>query len=176
YLGQTIGKRFALFDDVKGKPEEGSKLTQGWGFYNIDVLRDHIDGHVEVQLEKKNQQPVSQVFPPGIITCHDYVIPESVKQRVQGPIKIKKSKFWNKHPVKVTMELFYIGGVILNLFPAPPALQSNIMTKKSGWWTKHDLNCKCLEEAATGRAARATERAAMETESTDAATQGFQRE
>ncbi|GBN69655.1 Large T antigen [Araneus ventricosus] len=100
-LGQAIGKRFALFDDVKGRPEEGSELTQGWGFYNIDDLRHHIDGRVDVQLKKKNQQPVSQVSSSGIITCNDYVVPESVKQRVQGPIRTEKSNFWDKHPVQV---------------------------------------------------------------------------
>ncbi|GBN15751.1 hypothetical protein AVEN_139066-1 [Araneus ventricosus] len=50
YLGQAIGKRFALFNDVKGRSSAGSDLQGGWGFSNIDDLRDHIDGHVEVQL------------------------------------------------------------------------------------------------------------------------------
>ncbi|GBL76598.1 Large T antigen [Araneus ventricosus] len=49
YLGQAIGKIFILFDDVKGRSLGSENLHSGPGFANLDDLRDHIDGHVEVQ-------------------------------------------------------------------------------------------------------------------------------
>ncbi|GBM36098.1 Large T antigen [Araneus ventricosus] len=61
YLGQAIGKRFILFDDVKGRSLGSENLPSGPGFANLDDLRDHIDGHVQVQLEKKNMQPISSL-------------------------------------------------------------------------------------------------------------------
>lgn len=89
YLGQAIGRRFVLMDDVKGKipAVEDTLLMSGCGFHNLDDLRDFLDGHVEVQLEKKNQQPISQIFPPGIITCNEYEIPSSIKERINGPLR-----------------------------------------------------------------------------------------
>ncbi|GBO18568.1 Large T antigen [Araneus ventricosus] len=163
YLDQAIGKRFALFDDVKGRSSVGSDLQGGWGFSSIDDLTDHIDGHVEVQLEKKISSR-SHKFSPQALLHAIYPIPESVGQRVQGPIKISKSDLWEKHPVQVTMEMFYIGGEIFNLFPAPPALQSKIMIKKIEWWKNHDLTCKCtMDREEKNASERATDNAGEET-------------
>ncbi|GBL80241.1 hypothetical protein AVEN_177397-1, partial [Araneus ventricosus] len=93
YLCQAIGKRFILFDGVKGRSLGSENLPSGPGFANLDDLRDHIDGHVEVQLEKKNMQPISQVFPCEIITCNDYHIHQSLKERIVGPIEMKAFPF-----------------------------------------------------------------------------------
>lgn len=146
YLGNAIGKRFVLFDDVKGSVKvRGDSLYSGNGFYNLDDLRDHLDGHLEIQLEKKNQQPISQVFPPGIITCNNYEIPNSILERVQGPFKMKASKHWDKHPLHVSQETIFIACVIHNLLPASPDLHSHIQRKITDWWTKHEM-CDCLNE------------------------------
>lgn len=143
YLGQAIGRRFVLFDDVKGRSHDGN-LMSGYGFSNVDDLRDHIDGHVEVQLEKKNQQPLSQVFPPGIITCNPYIIPQSILERVQGPITVTPSRFWNKHPVKITAEVIYIACVYANLLPASGTFQALAQLQKELWYAKHRQICDCL--------------------------------
>ena len=144
YLGNAIGKRFVLFDDVKGSVKHrGDTLYSGQGFHNLDDLRDHLDGHMEVQLEKKNQQPISQIFPPGIITCNKYIIPESILERVQGPKKMIPSVRWDLHPVLVTEEIIYIACVIANLLPASSAFQEHIEKKRQDWWRNHNMKCKC---------------------------------
>lgn len=147
YLGNAIGKRFVLFDDVKGSVKHrGDTLYSGMGFHNLDDLRDHLDGHMEVQLEKKNQQPISQVFPPGIITCNKYVIPESILERVQGPKKMVSSPRWEIHPVLVTEEIIYIACVIANLLPASPSFHTHVERKRQDWWRKHTMNnCDCIQ-------------------------------
>ncbi|AWT58085.1 MAG: EO1 [Arowana adomavirus] len=82
-LGRVIGRRLVLFEDVKGSPlDRGSGLPTGCGFQRLDDLRDHLDGQVEVGLEKKHQDKVEQLFPPGIITCNKYHIPASILVRV----------------------------------------------------------------------------------------------
>ncbi|GBO25800.1 Large T antigen [Araneus ventricosus] len=136
YLWQAIGKRFVLFDDVKGRQHSGSNLTPGQGFLNLDYLRGHLDGHVEVQLEQKNKQPISQIFPTGIITCNDYKVPASIKERVVGPINIYPSKHWDIHPMNVTEETIYIGCVLHNILSAEPEVHRHISLKVSKWWRK----------------------------------------
>ncbi|MGI4816844.1 MAG: hypothetical protein ACRYE7_02560, partial [Janthinobacterium lividum] len=118
----------------------------GQGFYNLDDLRDHLDGHMEVQLEKKNQQPINQVFPPGIITCNNYEIPTSILERVQGVKKMVQSNRWDNHPMIVTQEIIYIACVIENLLPASPLVQSHITSQRHNWWRKHNMTCNCTEQ------------------------------
>ena len=144
YLGQAIGRRYVLFDDVKGKTMKGFNLTHGYGFSNLDDLRDHIDGHVEVQLEQKNRQPVSQKFPPGMITCNEYTIPSALKERVIGPVKFAQSPLWDKHPVTVNAQSIFIGLVLSNLLPVPADVNEHISLMKSKWWTEHDSTCDCV--------------------------------
>lgn len=82
-LGRAIGKRMVIFEDVKGKPEsEEEDLTTGFGFTRLDDHRDYLDGHVKVGLEKKHQDKVEQLFPAGIITMNNYIIPSAIKARV----------------------------------------------------------------------------------------------
>ncbi|ANC70189.1 ORF01L [Marbled eel polyomavirus] len=82
-LGRAIGRRMVIFEDVKGKPEsEEDDLTTGFGFTRLDDHRDYLDGHVKVGLEKKHQDKVEQVFPAGIITMNNYVIPSAIRARV----------------------------------------------------------------------------------------------
>lgn len=146
YLGNAIGKRFVLFDDCKGSVKHrGDSLYSGQGFHNLDDLRDHLDGHIEVQLEKKSQQPLNQIFPPGLITCNRYEIPKSILERVQGPKNMIPSPRWHIHPVNVTIETIFIGCVLNNLLPASPDLHKHIQEKKRHWWDQHDMNCECLK-------------------------------
>lgn len=147
YLGQAIGRRFVLFDDVKGRAFGSDNLSFGNGFSNLDDLRDHIDGHVEVQLEKKNQQPISQIFPAGIITCNDYYIPPSLKERIVGPFEFRASPKWRFHgPTIVTKEIIFIGLVLYNLLPVEPHIFQFLYTKKAAWEEKHIMQrCPCKD-------------------------------
>lgn len=147
YLGNAIGKRYVLFDDVKGRSFSSENLSCGSGFANLDNLRDHIDGHVEVQLEKKNQQPVNQIFPAGLITCNHYHIPQSLRERIIGPIEFKASNSFKIHPPKIiTKETIYIGLVLKNLLPAEPHVFEKIFIAK-GEFEKQCItsNCKCYQ-------------------------------
>nr|WFD61294.1 MAG: large tumor antigen [Canine polyomavirus] len=80
-LGGAIDMRMVLFDDVTGAPDSARGLEGGWGFRNLDSLRDHLDGCVPVGLERKHQQRIEQVFPPWILTCNEYYIPSAVLVR-----------------------------------------------------------------------------------------------
>ncbi|GBM33394.1 hypothetical protein AVEN_112596-1, partial [Araneus ventricosus] len=98
---------------------------------------------------------MSQVFPPGIITCNDYEVPESIKERVVGPIKVHPTKYWDSHPVNVNEETIYIGCVLGNLLPAEPEVHRHISLQVSKWWQKEwSNNCSCLQsdEEAPARA------------------------
>lgn len=147
FLGNALGKRFVLFDDVKGRVDNKRKslLTSGNGFQNLDDLRDHLDGHVKVQLEKKNQQPVEQKFPPGIITCNKYVVEPALLERVQGPIKFRESKYWSYHDLNVTKETIFVGCVLHNLLPVEPHVHEYIIKKVFEWQQHHDRMCDCLQ-------------------------------
>lgn len=147
YLGNAIGKRYVLFDDVKGRSFSSENLSSGSGFMNLDNLRDHIDGHVEVQLEKKNQQPIQQVFPAGMITCNHYHIPQSLRERIIGPIEFRASDKFKIHPPKIiTKETIYIGLVIKNILPAEPHVLEQILEKKGRWESECiRKNCKCYQ-------------------------------
>lgn len=81
-LGCAIDKMLVVFEDVKGQPLPNTDLPAGVGMANLDNLRDHLDGCVPVNLERKHTNKVSQLFPPCIITCNDYAIPRTVKARV----------------------------------------------------------------------------------------------
>ncbi|SCC98885.1 TPA: large T antigen [Pomona leaf-nosed bat associated polyomavirus] len=79
-LGGALDQRLVVFDDVLGNSDR-RELNNGWGFKNLDQLRDHLDGCIPVGLERKHHNRVEQVFPPWIITCNEYTIPDSIKAR-----------------------------------------------------------------------------------------------
>lgn len=80
-LGQAIDQRLVCFDDVLGRAEPAHGLHGGNGMRNLDALRDHLDGAFPVGLEKKHHNKVQQVFPPWIVTCNEYEIPDAVARR-----------------------------------------------------------------------------------------------
>ena len=89
-LGCAIDNFVVLFEDVKGTPlKDDSKLPPGLGIANLDNLRDYLDGHVPVNLERKHQNKVSQIFPPGLITMNEYKIPPTLRVRMKGVIDFK---------------------------------------------------------------------------------------
>ena len=81
-LGCAIDKYMCVIEDVKGTPMPNTKLPQGCGMSNLDNMRDHLDGCVPVNLERKHLNKVPQIFPPAIITCNEYCIPVTVKARL----------------------------------------------------------------------------------------------
>ncbi|QTH80113.1 large T antigen [Scorpion polyomavirus 3] len=76
-LGNALDRRMVIFDDVRGG-------KGGYGWENLESLRDHIDGRIEVPLEKKNRQAVQQVFPPGIITTNYLKMSTAMKKRIKN--------------------------------------------------------------------------------------------
>lgn len=145
HLGNALEKRYVLFDDVKGRAVLSENLLPGPGFANLDNLRDHLDGHVPVQLEKKNQQPVEQIFPPGIITCNNYQIPQSILARIKKLFYLKHNGLFQIHgPKIVTKEIIFIGLVLCNLLPVQPYVFEHIYRLKTRWETQHNMtSCPC---------------------------------
>lgn len=145
YLGSAIGKRFVLFDDVKGRTfRYPPALPKGNGLDNLDDMRDHLDGHVDVQLEKKNQNPVEQRFPCGVITMNRYIIPKSLKQRVTV-FPFKRSPLFCKHPVRITMETIFVAMALDNLVPCEAYVLDELANSLSAWKDKH-RGCDCLNQ------------------------------
>ncbi|AKT44372.1 large T-antigen [Erythrura gouldiae polyomavirus 1] len=97
-LGCAIDQMMVLFEDVKGQPEEDYEpyLPRGMGMANLDNLRDHLEGAVPVNLERKHQNKVSQIFPPGIITMNHYKIPLTVRVRCRSIIDFRKDDVFKK--------------------------------------------------------------------------------
>ncbi|UEV87527.1 putative large T antigen [Gammapolyomavirus phacarbo] len=90
-LGCAIDAFMVLFEDVKGTPSEGSSLQYGMGMTNLDNLRDHLEGAVPVNLERKHQNKIAQIFPPGVITMNDYWIPQTIMARCKQLVTFKKN-------------------------------------------------------------------------------------
>ncbi|AQX36241.1 large T antigen [LI polyomavirus] len=80
-LGCAQDLFMVCFEDVKGSRGQNKDLPSGQGMHNLDNLRDHMDGSVNVNLEKKHQNKRSQIFPPSITTCNEYIIPDTVMCR-----------------------------------------------------------------------------------------------
>ncbi|AJE25843.1 large T [Rhynchobatus djiddensis polyomavirus 1] len=81
-LGRAIGRYCVLMEDVMGEPyDDSGTYGKGFGFPNLDKLRDLLDGLCPVGLEQKHVNKVEQQFPPCLITCNPYRIPAGVKQR-----------------------------------------------------------------------------------------------
>ena len=96
-LGCAIDCFIVLFEDVKGTPlRENSRLPLGLGVSNLDNLRDHLDGHVPVNLERKHQNKIAQVFPPGLITMNEYKIPQTLRVRCKQIIEFRNNASFAK--------------------------------------------------------------------------------
>nr|AKU38313.1 large T antigen [Gammapolyomavirus avis]AKU38322.1 large T antigen [Gammapolyomavirus avis]AKU38331.1 large T antigen [Gammapolyomavirus avis]AKU38349.1 large T antigen [Gammapolyomavirus avis]QBR39168.1 large T antigen [Gammapolyomavirus avis] len=95
-LGCAIDQFMVLFEDVKGTPEPDTNLPSGFGMVNLDNLRDHLEGSVPVNLERKHQNKVSQIFPPGIITMNNYVLPHTIQARARTLVNFKHIKVYAK--------------------------------------------------------------------------------
>lgn len=79
-LGCAIDQFTIVFEDVKGQSEQ-KDLQYGNGVNNLDNLRDHLDGAVPVNLEKKHMNKKAQVFPPGLVTMNNYFMPPTLMAR-----------------------------------------------------------------------------------------------
>nr|AGC03176.1 large T antigen [STL polyomavirus] len=99
-LGCAIDEFMVVFEDVKGQTEGKTNLTSGMGMNNLDSLRDHLDGCVKVNLEKKHLNKRSQIFPPGIITMNEYNVPLTILARM-----VKVINFRPKHYLKKSLEV-----------------------------------------------------------------------
>lgn len=81
-LGCAIDQFAVIFEDVKGQQQrENLGLPTGQGMSNLDNLRDHLDGAVKVNLERKHVNKRSQIFPPCIVTCNEYFLPRTLLAR-----------------------------------------------------------------------------------------------
>nr|QKX49051.1 large T antigen [Polyomavirus sp.] len=97
-LGCAIDQMMVLFEDVKGIPEDDYEpyLPRGMGMVNLDNLRDHLEGAVPVNLERKHQNKVAQIFPPGIITMNHYKIPLTVRVRCKNVMDFHRDSTFKK--------------------------------------------------------------------------------
>lgn len=95
-LGCAIDAFCVLLEDVKGTPSPNSNLQRGLGMINLDNMRDYLEGTVPVNLERKHQNKVSQVFPPGFITMNDYILPDTVRVRCKKIIDFKCNDIFAK--------------------------------------------------------------------------------
>ncbi|WWE89200.2 large tumor antigen [Castor fiber polyomavirus 1] len=77
-LGCAIDQFAVVFEDVKGQISMNKNLQPGQGMSNLDNMRDFLDGAVKVNLEKKHMNKRSQIFPPCIVTCNEYVLPQTL--------------------------------------------------------------------------------------------------
>lgn len=146
YLGSAIGKRFVLFDDVKGyKSKSGSEtLPTGNGLSNLDDIREHLDGIIEVQLEKKNQNTVNQIFPSGLITMNNYKLPKSLKVRLRV-IDMVPNAWYVKHRYRITMDTIFIMMALDNLIPCDKDCLAYIVQQKNTWMQEHRAQCTCIQ-------------------------------
>ncbi|ASU50443.1 large t antigen [Sorex minutus polyomavirus 1] len=80
-LGCALDQFAVVFEDVKGQAGNDKTLQCGQGVNNLDNIRDHLDGSVTVNLEKKHVNKKTQIFPPCIVTMNDYILPPTVKAR-----------------------------------------------------------------------------------------------
>ncbi|AWB14597.1 large T antigen [Mus musculus polyomavirus 3] len=105
-LGCAMDQFMVVFEDVKGSNKDRPDLPKGQGIYNLDNLRDYLDGCVPVNLEKKHMNKRSQLFPPGIVTMNDYFIPPTLQVRFCKTI-IFSVKTYLKDSLARTQEILY---------------------------------------------------------------------
>lgn len=101
-LGVAIDQFMVCFDDVKGQVTNNKELPTGQGINNLDNLRDYLDGAVPVNLEKKHVNKKTQIFPPGLVTCNEYVIPLTLRVRLYRRVRFvfNKNQFWSLQRTK----------------------------------------------------------------------------
>lgn len=127
FLGESINQRFVMFDDVSIK-----------GMNNLDQLRDHLDGRVMVQLEKKNVQPIMQLFPPGIITSNAKLL-DSLSVRVN---EFQLQPFTlDRHDYKINSDVLFLILTMWNLIPSEFFIWDGINKYKHHWEVNHVPNC-----------------------------------
>nr|WIL01357.1 large T antigen [sonrod polyomavirus 1] len=102
-LGVAIDKFMVCFEDVKGHGGDRG-LPSGSGISNLDNLRDHMDGAVRVNLEKKHVNKRSQIFPPGIVTMNDYHVPPTVMARFDRAYRFE-SKWYLRRCLERTPQM-----------------------------------------------------------------------
>lgn len=144
YIGSAIGQRFVLFDDVKGYKPLEKNLPTGTGISNLDDMRDHLDGKLEVQLEKKNQNTINQLYPSGLITMNNYKLPKTLKNRLHI-VNLRPKPMYNKHTYRITMDTIFIAMAIDNLIPCDRECLAHIHKHKQAWVDKHNKTCKCMQ-------------------------------
>lgn len=105
-LGCAMDQYMVIFEDVKGSNKDKPELPKGQGIYNLDNLRDYLDGCVPVNLEKKHMNKRSQIFPPGIVTMNDYFIPPTLQARFCRTINFS-CKPYLKSSLSKTPDLLY---------------------------------------------------------------------
>ncbi|AFP94199.1 large T-antigen [bat polyomavirus 4a] len=94
-LGVAIDQYMIVFEDVKGTVST-KDLPQGLGLSNLDNLRDYLDGSVKVNLEKKHLNKRTQIFPPGIVTMNEYVLPTTLSIRFVKTLNFRVKNYLSK--------------------------------------------------------------------------------
>ncbi|AFP94207.1 large T-antigen [bat polyomavirus 2a] len=102
-LGVAIDQYMVVFEDVKGNVST-KDLPQGQGLTNLDNLRDYLDGSVKVNLEKKHLNKRTQIFPPGIVTMNEYILPHTLSIRFVKTLNFR-CKSYLQNSLKRTEEL-----------------------------------------------------------------------
>ncbi|AAA47059.2 large t-antigen [African green monkey polyomavirus] len=92
-LGCAIDQFCVLLDDVKGQITLNKHLQPGQGVNNLDNLRDHLDGTIKVNLEKKHVNKRSQIFPPVIMTMNEYLLPPTIGVRFALHLHLKPKAY-----------------------------------------------------------------------------------
>nr|CRI06403.1 TPA: Large T antigen [Baja California bark scorpion polyomavirus 1] len=138
-LGCALDRRMVIFDDVRGGKE-------GYGWSNLESLRDHIDGRIEVPLEKKNRQPVQQVFPPGIITTNYLKMSVAMKKRIKNYIMWNIKNFDDHEIFSGYFSKFHLVALIayFRLMPIPDHLNPWFIQTVFSAMTRfhrHESNC-----------------------------------
>ncbi|QIJ55568.1 large T antigen [Lepus polyomavirus 1] len=103
-LGMAIDQFTVLFEDVKGQLSDDKNLPTGQGVNNLDHLRDHLDGSIKVNLEKKHINKRTQIFPPGLVTMNDYKLPMTLATRFKRTVNFVR-KPWLRASLYRTPEL-----------------------------------------------------------------------
>nr|QNG40878.1 large T antigen [Bovine polyomavirus 2] len=95
-LGCAIDHFAVVFEDVKGQTSLNKTLQPGQGIHNLDNLREHLDGAVSVNLERKHVNKRTQIFPPCIVTANEYVFPQTLLARFAYTLKFEPRKVLRK--------------------------------------------------------------------------------
>lgn len=137
-LGCATDRFMVVFEDVKGVGN--NDLVPGPGVTNLDNLRDYLDGCVEVNLERKHCNKVSQIFPPALLTMNEYNLPKSLstrfKKKVYFTIKpsLKKSLDANLELLRKRIPQSGVTLLMLLLWWQPVSAFSTELHEKVKYW------------------------------------------